>query len=39
MAKYVFEVLQEAAKKRTKAEKIQVLKQNESICNRIGQMA
>ena len=30
MAKYVFEVLQEAAKKRTKAEKIEVLKKNES---------
>lgn len=30
MAKMVFEVIQEVQKKRTKAEKIQVLKQNES---------
>lgn len=30
MTKYVFEVLQEVAKQRTKAEKIQVLRKNES---------
>lgn len=30
MAKYIYEVLQEAQKKRTKAEKIEVLKSNES---------